>query len=90
MESSTPTYQRGGSSTGAWGGCSWQVRDRRRLGPRVQQEVAEEAGRPPSQLQAPFGSAGAHTAFSDTCLVPGVTPTLGMEGEACEHRVTRH
>lgn len=46
------------------------------LGPCVWQEVAEEAGRPLSQLQAPFGSAGAHMAFSDVHLVPGAAPTL--------------
>lgn len=32
MESSTPMYQWGGSSTGAWGGRSWQVRGRRWAG----------------------------------------------------------
>lgn len=90
MESFAPMYQQGGSYTGAWGGRSWQVRGKRQLGPHVQQEVAEEAGWPSSQLQAPFGSAGSHTAFSDARLVPSATPILGVEVEASEHRVTRH
>ena len=90
MKSSAPRYQQGGSYTGAWGGCSWQVRGKRQLGPHVQQEVAEEAGWPLSQLQALFGSAGSHTTSQMPAWCPVPRPFWGVEGEASEHCVTRH
>ena len=57
------------------------------LGPCVRQEVAEEAGRPLSQLQAPLAQPVPMRLSQMPAWCPGLRPLLDGVG-LCEHRVT--